>query len=196
VAVRRTQAVQSYLAATRELQAKITDLQNQINALAAQVDAAPPERRVSVNAGIGPQRDLLFSEQGVFQQQLNQLQVSARLTSGGAQVVTRALTPTTPVKPRPARSAVLGLAVGLMLGAGAAFLFEYLDDSIKTKADLERATHGRLPTLGLIPALSGWRDRDDARLVSLIDPGSGAAEAYRALRTTVQFMALGRPTSV
>ena len=47
VAVRRTQAVQSYLAATRELQAKITDLQNQINALAAQVDAAPPERRAN-----------------------------------------------------------------------------------------------------------------------------------------------------
>jgi len=91
---------------------------------------------------------------------------------------------------------VLGLAVGLMLGAGAAFLFEYMDDSIKAKADLERATHGRLPTLGLIPAVPTWRDRDDARLVSLIDPGSGAAEAYRALRTTIQFMALERPISV
>jgi non-specific protein-tyrosine kinase len=41
--------------------------------------------------------------------------------------------------------------------------------------------------------VQGWRDRNEARVVSLADPASPISEAYRALRTSVQFLGLDRP---
>src|SRR5205085_2490524 len=137
-------------------------------------------------------RDALVTQQAAFKQQLDQLHVDASLSSGGAQLVTSSPIPTTPVSPRPKRTGALALGVGVLFGVGVAFLFEYLDDSIKTKDDLERAAQG-VPTLAVIPSVLEWRSKDQARLVSISEPTSSAAEAYRSLRTAVQFMALDRP---
>jgi non-specific protein-tyrosine kinase len=62
---------------------------------------------------------------------------------------------------------------------------------VKSKDDLERASG--LQTLALIPAVEGWRDRDEARLVSVAEPTSPPAESYRTLRTSIQFLGLERP---
>ena len=51
--------------------------------------------------------------------------------------------------------------------------------------DLERIS-GRLPMVGLIPTLSGWRNRKVTHVVSVEEPNSFVAEAYRALRTSIQ----------
>ena len=48
--------------------------------------------------------------------------------------------------------------------------------------------------LGLVPALGSWRDKTKPRVVSLTDPTSPAAEAYRAIRTSIQFLGLDRPS--
>ncbi|MBW3558053.1 MAG: polysaccharide biosynthesis tyrosine autokinase, partial [Actinobacteria bacterium] len=117
------------------------------------------------------------------------------LKSGGAQLVTPAVAPTSPVRPTPRRNAVVALAVGLMLGVGVAFLREYLDDSIKGKEDVERAAPG-VPILGLIPELKTWKDPKDSFVVSLTDPHSHATEAYRSLRTSVQFLGLDRKIKI
>jgi non-specific protein-tyrosine kinase len=111
---------------------------------------------------------------------------------GGANLLTAARAPSRPVKPTPVRNGILALGVGLALGTGLALLFELLDDSIKSKEDLERVV-GPLPTLGLIPAIPSWRDREEAVVVSRSDPASPATEAYRTLRTNIQFMGLDHP---
>lgn len=184
---RRKQAVSDLLAAGQEIQSKIGELETQI---------ARATMEASGKAGPGttlsPQRDALVQQQALFKQKLDQLQVDAALKTGGAQLVTPASVPTTPVRPKPVRNAVVALAVGLVFGVGLAFLFEYLDDSIKTKEDADLAAEG-LPTLGLIPAVAGWKERDRAFLVSLAQPKSPAAEAYRTLRTSIQFLTLDRP---
>ncbi|MBI5649251.1 MAG: hypothetical protein HZC40_02210 [Chloroflexi bacterium] len=46
--------------------------------------------------------------------------------------------PNAPVRPRTSTNTLLGLAVGLMLAAGIAFLVEYLDDSLKSSDDVTR----------------------------------------------------------
>ena len=51
-------------------------------------------------------------------------------------------------------------------------------------------------TIGLIPALSDWRDRKAPFLVTKERPRSPSAEAYRALRTSIKFMALERPVKI
>lgn len=174
ITFRRTQAVDDVLAASRQVQSKITELQGQI-------DQAPAD-----------QRDELVAAQALFKQKLDQLQVEAALKQGGAQLVTPATTPTSPVSPKPVRTGVLTLFIGLVFGLGLAFLRDFLDDSIKSKEDFERVA-GDLPVLGLIPVIGGWRDRDQPTVVSITEPNSQSAESFRTLRTSIQFLGLERP---
>jgi polysaccharide biosynthesis transport protein len=71
----------------------------------------------------------------------------------------------------------LGCFVGLVMGIGLAFFIEYLDTSVKTIDDVERALSA--PVLAVIPQNVG----------ALLDEGldSPHAEAYRVLRTNVLF---------
>lgn len=172
---RRKQAVDDVLAASQQIQSKIGDLQKQI-------DTSPA----------GAQKDSLVQAQSTFKEKLDQLQVDGALKQGGAQLVTPASVPTSPVAPQPVRTGILALFVGLVLGLGLAVLREFLDDSVKTKDDFERVVPG-VPVLGLIPVVSAWRGRETPYLVSIEDPTSPAAEAYRTLRTSIQFLGLEQP---
>jgi len=71
----------------------------------------------------------------------------------------------------------LGLIFGLVMGIGLAFFIEYLDTSVKTIDDVERAFQA--PVLGVIPQ----------NVCSLVDEGTESthAEAYRVLRTNLLF---------
>jgi capsular exopolysaccharide synthesis family protein len=82
-----------------------------------------------------------------------------------------------PVKPNIPLNIAFGVIVGLVVGIGLAFFIEYLDTSVKTIDDVERALQA--PVLGVIPQNVG----------SLLEEGpeSPHAEAYRVLRTNVLF---------
>jgi len=90
---------------------------------------------------------------------------------------------------------MIGLLVGVFLGVVAAFFLEYLDQTIKSSKDVERALE--VPVLGLIPSgthlATGVRGRNGRRrgsipLVSLASPDDPCTEAYRTLRTNVTFV--------
>ena len=83
----------------------------------------------------------------------------------------------TPVKPNKTLNIALGLVFGLVMGIGLAFFIEYLDTSVKTIDDVERAFQA--PVLGVIPQNVGF----------LADEGTESthAEAYRVLRTNLLF---------
>jgi len=195
IEVRRKQAVDNLLAAGEQIQDRITTLQEQITALDRQVAVPPTDATAVARDSLSEQRLNLVQQQGLFKQTLDKLTVTANLATGGVQPAGDAVVPTVPVKPRPMRTAVLAAAVGLMLGVGLAFLAEYLDDSIKTREDLERLA-APVPVIGVIPAVGGWKERDQVRLVSLTDAASPSAEAYRTLRTAIQFVALDRPMGI
>ncbi|MDQ6927036.1 MAG: polysaccharide biosynthesis tyrosine autokinase [Actinomycetota bacterium] len=188
---RRKQAVDDILAASKQIQTQIDDIQKQMDSAEAEVGAAPAAQQAAVRQSVNNRKDLLSSQQAVFRQKLDQLQVDQAIKSGGAQLVTPATVPTSPVRPQPLRNAAIALVLGLVLGIGLVFLLEYLDDSVKGKDDLERAAGG-LPVLGVIPLVE-WKDRERPQVVSLTDPRSPASEAYRTLRTSIQFMSLERP---
>jgi polysaccharide biosynthesis transport protein len=85
------------------------------------------------------------------------------------------------VSPRFTINIVLSLVIGLMAGVGLAYFIEYLDTSVKTVDDVEQ--HLGLPVLGIIPQ----------KVRPLIEEGpeSPHAEAYRVLRTNLQFSIKG-----
>ncbi|MGD6816601.1 YveK family protein [Metabacillus sp. 113a] len=57
-----------------------------------------------------------------------------------------------PIKPKPVLNMAIAMVVGLMAGVGAAFLLEYLDNTIKTEQDIEKLLG--LPVLGAITTIN------------------------------------------
>jgi succinoglycan biosynthesis transport protein ExoP len=82
-----------------------------------------------------------------------------------------------PVRPNKPLNIALGIVVGLVVGIGLAFFIEYLDTSVKTIDDVERALQS--PVLGIIPQNVGLLIHEGAE--------SPHAEAYRVLRTNILF---------
>jgi capsular exopolysaccharide synthesis family protein len=83
----------------------------------------------------------------------------------------------TPVRPKKTLNIILGIVIGLVVGIGLAFFIEYLDTSVKTIDDVERALQA--PVLGVIPQNVGLLLNEGAE--------SPHAEAYRVLRTNLLF---------
>lgn len=111
--------------------------------------------------------------------------------SGSVSVVEWATVPGGPVKPRVALNVVLGLLAGLVVAGGLILLLEYLDDTVKSEEDVERAAG--LATLGVVMRFGRRWSRQP---VSGYGSRSAPAEAYRAIRTSVQFATMDRPGQV
>lgn len=98
--------------------------------------------------------------------------------------------PSEPIRPKPVQNTLLAAALGLMLAAGIVFLIEYLDDTIKTVDDVERNL--QLPVIGYIAKMQYGSDKDE-RLYVVRQPRSPVAEAFRSLRTNLEFSSVDKP---
>jgi polysaccharide biosynthesis transport protein len=118
-------------------------------------------------------------------QRLKEVSITGGLTTNNIAVVDEARTPLFPFSPQPTRFAAMGMALGLLLGLGLAFLRESMDDSIKGADEVE-ASFG-LPLLGWIPLVKLKGDSETAAMLVQDDPRGAFAEAYRSMRTALQF---------
>ncbi|MFI7589554.1 polysaccharide biosynthesis tyrosine autokinase [Spongisporangium articulatum] len=165
--------------------------------LAGEITASSPLDTTLLEISVNdpdPRRAALIANtlSTVFPEFVEQLETPK---NGGVSPVKVSLTdpakvPTTPVSPRVPLNLALGLLVGLGLGVGAAVLRDQTNTSISGPADVERVT-GAVP-LGVVPF-----DRTTARQ-PLVDPGdqTGRAEAFRALRTNLQFTNVDDPPRI
>jgi succinoglycan biosynthesis transport protein ExoP len=107
-------------------------------------------------------------------------------------VVEPADAPTTSVWPRTLLNTLLAAAFGLLIVVGIAFLVEQLDDSIKDPDAIQEVAD--LSTLGTITRIRSARgQRRIYLLVGILYPRSSTAEAYRTLRTNVEFASVDAP---
>jgi Mrp family chromosome partitioning ATPase len=93
------------------------------------------------------------------------------------------------IAPKPFRNGVLGLILGLFLGIGLAFLREALDTRVRSAEEV--ADRLELPLLARLPE-PPRKLRADNRLAMLAEPTGIQAEAFRMLRTNLEFSALGK----
>ncbi|MHB8318879.1 MAG: tyrosine-protein kinase domain-containing protein [Acidimicrobiales bacterium] len=164
-------------------------LQHQISSLDAQI------KTLEANPASASQVSVLLNQQAILKGQLAQLQVNGAVTTGGVQVVTPATPPGAPTSPNPKKDGLLALVAGVILGIGIAFLVENLDDKIYLKEEVERTARG-WRVLAPVPMVSSWKNKNQTLVVTAVEPNSGAGEAYRSLRTSLQFAALGSDARV
>ncbi|MBI5204611.1 MAG: polysaccharide biosynthesis tyrosine autokinase [Nitrospirae bacterium] len=120
---------------------------------------------------------------------LQEASLSSGINISNAQIVDSAVIPKSPVKPNRGLNMLLATMAGLLGGIFAAFFVEYMDDSIKTTEDVDKALG--LPFLGLIPSEKG-----KGPLYISSDSKSIIAEAYRTVRTGIILSAAGEPPRV
>ncbi len=102
-------------------------------------------------------------------------------------VVEPATDPWKPVRPNRTLLLLMGAGVGLLLGLTLAVLLDWLDDTVSDPADVER--YLRAPVLGTIVTLKPGQDgvREIDRIATKL-PRSPISEAFRAIRTSVEFL--------
>ncbi|WP_431843338.1 polysaccharide biosynthesis tyrosine autokinase, partial [Calidifontibacter indicus] len=87
------------------------------------------------------------------------------------------------VNPKPMRNLALGIILGLLLGLAIAVLRDRFDNLIRSKDDVEELTD--ISVIGGIPFDA---DAPNHPLIVQADPHSSRSEAFRSLRTNLQFV--------
>ncbi len=170
-----------------ELEQKIQNGNTRVADLDAQIAGATSARQIQ---DIQQQQSVLQTQINEWQSTYSQLLSS--LQSGSLNyisVVEPADVPTVPVSPRVGLNVLLAVGIGLALSIGAVLLLEYLDDTIRSPAEVRALLNA--PILAAIGKIDG--DDYASKLIAEREPRSPLTEAYRALRTNLQFSSLDNP---
>ncbi len=132
---------------------------------------------------------------------------------GQVRIIDPARAPAIPIRPKKKLNLVLGALIGLGLGFGLTFLFEFMDNTVRSIEDVEKIG---VTVLGSIPVIkedeaikrvkflpqhmngkNGTMDANEAkatatRLITHFAPKSPISEAYRTFRTNLQYTKLDK----
>jgi capsular exopolysaccharide synthesis family protein len=175
-----------------DLQARIDELGAMVEETQTQVDTLSADR-IATEIELARQEDLQAgyrSDYRALQQDYKDMQLAAAQSARDVSISETAMVPKSPIRPRTLLTTALAAAVGMMLGLGAAFLLEYLDDTVRTPDDVNHALG--LDTLGAIGHLS----KSDPPLVVAGMPRSPITEAFRALATNIRYSSVDQPLKV
>jgi tyrosine-protein kinase len=184
IAGRDSQLQQFIDADIAAIQTQIADTQAQIQALTSQQSrSSSDEQRLQALQG------RLVTLRQTFATMLG---FSSNSGANLLTVVDPASPPVEPAAPRILLNTILAAIIGLLVAIGLAFLIDHLDDTVRTPDDVVAATG--LPTLGTIIKMGGGKDRSEIyRLTTLLYHTGPVAEAYRSLRTSLEFAAVDAP---
>jgi polysaccharide biosynthesis transport protein len=181
----------------RNYEARLRDLRiqekmgiNRVNSLRA--SAAQAKNRTGMYPKIGTsllqmQSSLGFNttQKNEWQKKVEELELRLALKRERTQIIERASVPSVPIRPKKAQNILFAGILGLFLGLGLALLQELFDDRINSPEEAERVL--RLPNLGHVPMV----EEEGLRLIRDISTFSPLMEAYRSLRTNINFAAVG-----
>lgn len=107
--------------------------------------------------------------------------------------VETAVKPSVPISPKPSQTALLGAAIGLFAVAALVFLIEFLDDTLKTPDEIKDVLE--VPVIGFIGELKqNSKKVEDALGVYVAkNPRSPVSEAFRSLRTNLEYSSIDNP---
>lgn len=169
------------------LEVKIADTEAEIARLQEEMAGMISARQIADTQNqIGTLESMLITFQG------NYASLLANTSQGAVntlRIVEPAPLPARPISSSRMTTLLLGAAIGFTLAAGAAYLMEYLDNTVKTPEDIGKITD--LPLIGFL----GETDQAEQgeSVIVAAEPRSVMAEAFRSLRTNLEFAAVDRP---
>lgn len=124
----------------------------------------------------------------ILTQSFNQIKLAEAQSTSLVIQKDPAVAPTVPVSPQPIRDASLAAIIGLFTGAGIIFLIEFLDDSLRDPEEITRKWG--IPVLGMIV---NFNSSNGNNLITEKEPRSPVSEAFRSIRTNLQFASVSSP---
>lgn len=170
-------------------EARITELGTQIENLEIEINQAGRPNTPEGQAALSQLQTRLNEAQIRYTEafnNLNQLQLEQAKENSNVIVIEPARPPKSPIQPRTGTNTLLAAIVGGLMAVGIIFLIEYLDDALKTQEQISEDTG--LTTLGAIAQIKAENPPDV--LITYKHPRDPISEAYRALRTNLNFSAV------
>ncbi len=193
-----------YRESKESLSAQLQQVDGQINGVNDQITALESEFQEVVDSAGNltvvvtleqqRDRDRLEANLALYQQiyanllqSFEQVRLAEIQSTSSVRLVEPARPPNRPIRPNVVQDTVLGVSLGLLLGIGLIFLIEALDDSVKGPRDITRQL--QLPVIGFIARM----ERENSGPVAAVKPRSPVTEAFRSLRTNIQYASVDRP---
>jgi succinoglycan biosynthesis transport protein ExoP len=175
--------VQSQL---NNLQGQITATETEIQTLREALGGMDSARQIAdTQAQITALEAKLADLQGIYSDLLANTQGGAINTIS---VIEEAFKPSVPIGPNKPLIILLSAAVGLSLAVVAAFVLEYMDDTVKSPEEAEKITG--VPVIGYLSELDIG---DVGALYAADNPRHPSVEEMRTLRTNLDFAGVDHP---
>ena len=170
-----------------DLETKITQTRDEVTKKQAELANMFSARQISdTQTQIAALQQKLLTLQGNYAALLANTQRGA---INSLTVIEPATLPSAPIGPNRRLTILLAATIGLILAAGAAYLLEYMDDTLKSPDDVQKIL--ALTTLGTVPYAAEVSPSN--QLIVQSNSQSLVTEAYRVLRTNLRFAAVDRP---
>ncbi len=181
---RRSENVKEVAAARTEVWDALQKTKDEAIALSREIEQRFGSQPVPEELKV--EQQIAFNYYVDLQRTYRELVINEELMSGGLEILTDEDAPSKPVEPQPVRAGLLALLVGSVLGFALAFLVNYLDDTVEGREEAERLFDA--PVLGEIPRSPEIRADSRSNIVMISSPRSATSEAFRALRTNIQYI--------
>lgn len=182
-----TQARQEFIKKQLDnLQVQITNTEDEIVRLRNDLAAMDSARQIA-----DTQLQINALEAKLSDLQTTYADLLANTQSGAVNSITvieEASRPNRPIGPNKLLTILLSAGIGFALAAAAAYLLDYLDDTVKTPEDVERLT--KAPILGYLTELN---IEENGKLYVADNPRHPIVEEYRSLRTNLEFAGVDQP---
>lgn len=137
----------------------------------------------------------------LIEEKYQEAMIAEQSQFGYVQIIDYATPGIKPVSPKVHLNLILSVLIGLGLGVMIVFVKEYFDRTIKTPEQIEKkgfTVLSAIPVIEIEAKVDGKQLKKDegrniaAHLITHLSPKSPVAEAYRVLRTGIQFAKLDR----
>jgi capsular exopolysaccharide synthesis family protein len=164
-------------------QDEITILQTKLGEVSSAREIAETQRQIAAL------QDKLGSLQSNY---TSFLANSNRKATNVLSIVESASLPNSPVGPNSRQTILMAMVLGVVLASGAAYILEYMDDSLRSEEEIQQTVG--LPLLASLINNNGTNASHP--LLTLHTPRSPHSEAFRELRTRVLFLSLNNPQRI
>ena len=187
--------IEALKARERELRSVIASYNRQLGTLPdKEFTLARLQRDTQVN------RDIYL----MLQQRLEEAKISKAEQTQNIRIIDKAQLPKEAISPRKKLNLAIGVLLGVLLGIAVAFMLEIKNSTLDSPETIEQVTHW--PIIGTIPNINEFskgkfksaatkqdnQERIYRALISSLEPNTVIAEAYRMLRSNLQFLGVGK----